>query len=762
MGVAKVILNEEVLIDVTQKTVSSQSLLSGETALGADGEDVIGSLLPQGEYQSKTVTPTKQTQTIIPDQGYDAMSQVTVNPIPNDYIIPTGLLSIVSPGITYVSEYEAVNVPTALFDPVGLNSVVSSTGTDPFFKVVARTTIGTDGFISSAIYENAMSVSGFIPEMSYTPSTGAQILSTSGKYMFGSVRINATPLTSISVTPTLSDQVLTPTSPNIGFSKVTVSRARVSALTVSFSESMQTLDPSSPWIGFSRVVVPPVKLQSKFAGFTSSLSSFQVTPDSGYTGLSLVTVFPPNVAGITVTPASIPQQIHPSNGDLAFSFVNVNAIPSEYVIPTGIISIFDNGVYDIKNYASVDVSVSGSGNGLLHDVLMRTISVGFEDSEVTSIPSYFFSACRALQYISAELCTNIAAYAFANCNALSSVYLPNCTTLGDYAFSNVDYVTDYSFPMLSNCGAYEFNGNDRLKTFYAPNLSRMPIGMFQNCTTLQTVTFSTQLSGGIRYMAFYNCYNLLSINLNGATSVDSSAFYSCSALSSVGNTGSISAIGSGAFQNCSALHSFDFTKCERIYPSAFREGDLVGSLSLPVCSSIGGYAFAYCSNITGIYAPSLSDVGSCAFYFCSKLVSIDLAICSIVWSQAFGYCSLLSDINTPNMKTIYSGGFLNCSRLSRVRFDNLQSLGGSAFARCSALESVYLLSTARVYMAYVNTSSMTAFYSTPILDSSYLGHYGSIYIRASLYDLYLSSAAWATYSERLVGLTDSEIENLPF
>lgn len=40
--------------------------------------------------QSKTATPTKSTQTIKCDSGYDGLSQVSINPIPNEYIIPSG------------------------------------------------------------------------------------------------------------------------------------------------------------------------------------------------------------------------------------------------------------------------------------------------------------------------------------------------------------------------------------------------------------------------------------------------------------------------------------------------------------------------------------------------------------------------------------------------------------------------------------------------------------------------------------------------
>lgn len=60
--------------------------------------------------QTKTVTPTKSQQTVSPDSGYDGLSGVTVNAIPDNYVIPTGTVNITANGTHDVSGKASVNV----------------------------------------------------------------------------------------------------------------------------------------------------------------------------------------------------------------------------------------------------------------------------------------------------------------------------------------------------------------------------------------------------------------------------------------------------------------------------------------------------------------------------------------------------------------------------------------------------------------------------------------------------------------------------
>lgn len=120
-----------------------------------------------------------------------------------------------------------------------------------------------------------------------------------------------------------------------------------------------------------------------------------------------------------------------------------------------------------------------------------------------------------------------------------------------------------------------------------------------------------------------------------------------------------------------------------------------------------------------------------------------------IFGWMFYYCYNLKECNVPLANAISFNAFAGCSKLQSLSFMSLSTIASSAFIKCSSLESVYLL-----YSSLCKLAAANAFYYTPMFHSSYLGHYGSIFVPASLVDAYKSATNWAVYADRITAYVE--------
>lgn len=74
----------------------------------------------------------------------------------------------------------------------------------------------------------------------------------------------------------------------------------------------------------------------------------------------------PKLESVELTPSQGEQNVTPDEGYAGFGAVKVNAIPSDYVIPSGTQQITENGTYDVTNKATAVVNVASSGGAELN------------------------------------------------------------------------------------------------------------------------------------------------------------------------------------------------------------------------------------------------------------------------------------------------------------------------------------------------------------------------------------------------------------
>lgn len=263
MAINKVYYGSNKIIDLSDTT-----LIASEVPVGKYFYDCNG-VRQEGKYdggtinlQSKEATPTESSQTIMPDVGYDGLSQVLLNPVSSTFV-GSGIKRNDETDLT--SSGASVTVPAGFYAQKAVKSVATTNQATPSISVNSSTGLITASSTQSAGYVDSGTTTktsqlSIQAAKTVTPTKASQTAVSSGVYTTGAVTVGPIP-----------DDYIVPTG------------------TLSITQNGSGIDVS----GYSAVNVSvdgssPISLQAKTATPTESQQT--VTPDTGYGGLSSVTV----------------------------------------------------------------------------------------------------------------------------------------------------------------------------------------------------------------------------------------------------------------------------------------------------------------------------------------------------------------------------------------------------------------------------------------------------------------------------------------
>lgn len=361
-----------------------------------------------------------------------------------------------------------------------------------------------------------------------------------------------------------------------------------------------------------------------------------------------------------------------------------------------------------------------------------------------------FNGCAQLKYVDLNNVTQIGYGAFANCTALTAIDLSNVTRMGRGAFQNTGLV-EVVVPALPATDLN--NGGSSATSMFAGcvNLKKVTLHesfsvigqyMFDGCTALEEVVLGQGVNN-IQFGAFRNS-GLKKINLDNVTTLKTSAFDGCAALTNIGQLNNniatieryvfrgtssltsinvptgLTAVQEGAFEN-SGITSFDFSNVQTIGAYAFK-GTPLTVAELPkletahyysennkdkLVNGLGDGVFEDCVNLTKVVLPAnLKAIGAAAFKGTTSLQTILLVDVSGNYIGMDGVATIpatvtafaTSTLDYADDTTVYDGhkkdkrspaATFQGSGIAAVEFlGKMDTIGSSAFEGCTALARV--------------------------------------------------------------------------
>jgi hypothetical protein len=304
-------------------------------------------------------------------------------------------------------------------------------------------------------------------------------------------------------------------------------------------------------------------------------------------------------------------------------------------------------------------------------------------------------------------------------NEITTLKIPDGVTyIANYAFAGNTYIKEVKLPTsLITISRNAFYQCYNLESINLENVTTFGASALMY-TNINNITLSSELTN-ISDTLFSGCKSLKSINIpSKVTTISSGAFEYCSSLTSVYIPSSVTSIGSNAFHACSSLTSITIPEgVTTISDGAFYQDYKLSSLSIPESvTAIGWSALRETSSLTTIKVDSDNK----------NYKVVDGALYSYDGTVLFAVPYNVTTFDIPKgVTTIRTYAFMRCKYLTSVTIpSSVTRIEDYAFWCCYNLTNVYIPSSVTYLgagaLGYTGITSITIPDSVTVLNSSVL------------------------------------------